>query len=46
MSLYINVTTANPELADSPIQSAITTLAAVVAERRRSEAMPAAPVTS
>ncbi|MEZ5529409.1 MAG: hypothetical protein R3E57_05700 [Porticoccaceae bacterium] len=43
MSLYINVTTANPELGDSAIQNAITTLAAVVAERRRSEPMPAAP---
>lgn len=43
MSLRINVTTGSAELADSPIQNAILSLAALVAEKQRQGAVPDKP---
>ncbi len=43
MSLYIGVTTASSELTESPISTAITTLAAVVALKNRDGQIPAGP---
>lgn len=43
MSLRINVTTASADLAESPIQHAILTLASLVAEKQRLGTVPADP---
>lgn len=43
MGLYISVTTASSELADSPINAAITTLAVSVAGMNRQGRIPAGP---